>query len=335
MSLAAPNETSYKQDVLQKWLEGAPVPVETVAVAKLISGLSPRTDHSRSEAHVRVLADIDEALPPLIVHRPTMRVIDGEHRLKAAIERGHATIAVRFFEGTIADAFALAVHANVTHGLALLTGERKAAAARLLESHPHWSDRMIARIAGLSHKTVGAIRRRSTGNVSQLYGSRVGIDGKVRTAEIAERRRTAQRLIEQNPQLSLRQLAAGANISVGTARDVRSRYLAGRGTASPRGSNDHGPEAPSLPAISLLKSFPGPVEDRGELLARLRRDPALRFTEKGREVLRRLSGALREVELLDRLLVDTPSHWRPTVAELARENAGNWAKIAEKLESIT
>ncbi|WP_198165202.1 ParB/RepB/Spo0J family partition protein [Nocardia fusca] len=319
---------------MQYWLEGAAlVPVEMVPVARLVPGMSPRTDRSRSTDHIKMLAELDDQLPPLIVHRPTMHIIDGEHRLKAAIERGRDSVAVRFFDGNTSDAFALAVHANVTHGLALLVGERKAAAARLLVSHPYWSDRMIARIAGLSHKTVGTIRRRSTGSALQLHSGRLGLDGKIRRPEMVERRRTARRLIEQNPQMSLRQLAAAADISVGTARDVRNQCLAEQSGDSGQTRADTAsvdPQPRPTPSVGRLSAPPSGSE---KLLVKLRNDPGLRFTQKGREVLRRLSGSIREIELLDQLLAETPPHWRSAVADIARENAANWAKIADELAS--
>ncbi|MFE3193073.1 ParB N-terminal domain-containing protein [Nocardia sp. NPDC059240] len=110
-----------------------------------------------------MLTESSTPLPAIIVHRRTMRVVDGAHRLAAAKELGHETIAVRFFDGSENEAFVLAVHANIAHGLPLSLAERKAAARRLVLSHPQWSDRLIADVAGLSHKTVSAERRRTAG----------------------------------------------------------------------------------------------------------------------------------------------------------------------------
>jgi hypothetical protein len=57
------------------------------------------------------------SLPPLLVDRRSMRVIDGMHRLMAALLKKRETIDVEFFDGSYADAFLLAVEANVAHGL--------------------------------------------------------------------------------------------------------------------------------------------------------------------------------------------------------------------------
>jgi hypothetical protein len=80
------------------------------------------------------------------------------HRLLAARRRGQETIAARYVDGDEASAFVLAVSANVAHGLPLPLRDRKVAAARILGSHAHWSNRRIALAAGLSDKTVAAIR---------------------------------------------------------------------------------------------------------------------------------------------------------------------------------
>src|SRR6267154_66006 len=73
---------------------------------------SPRLDGLDSR-HAQVLAEIEVSLPPILVRRSTMRVIDGMHRLDAARIKGHDTISVRYFDGSEEDAFLLAVAANV------------------------------------------------------------------------------------------------------------------------------------------------------------------------------------------------------------------------------
>src|SRR5947209_4522283 len=83
---------------------------------------------------------------------------------------------------------ALAVHLNVMHGLPLTLSERKAAAQRVLTSYPHWSDRSIGLIAGVSNKTVGKLRGCTTEEISQL-NPRLGRDGKVRPVSPAHGRR--------------------------------------------------------------------------------------------------------------------------------------------------
>src|SRR5215204_7137150 len=74
------------------------IEIQLVPVRSLLPADSPRQAGVDLE-HTRMLAGIDERLPPIIVHRSTMRVIDGAHRLGAALLRGDEMIEVRFFDG--------------------------------------------------------------------------------------------------------------------------------------------------------------------------------------------------------------------------------------------
>ena len=84
-------------------MESEPIPkidgslVELVPLSSLLPAFSPRIDGEDDE-HIKMLADVGNELPPILVHRPTMRVIDGMHRLGAATMRGDAMIRVQFFE---------------------------------------------------------------------------------------------------------------------------------------------------------------------------------------------------------------------------------------------
>src|SRR5687768_14138749 len=163
--------------------------IEHVPVERVRDGYSPRLAGASSE-HVRLLAELDTRLPPITVHRATMKLIDGAHRLAAAKLRGRATIEVRFFNGTEGEAFVEAVRANIAHGLPLTLADRKAAAARLLRTHGEWSDRLIAGMIGLSPKTVGAVRR-TIEEVPQL-AARIGRDGRIRGTPAVRRPRAPE-----------------------------------------------------------------------------------------------------------------------------------------------
>src|SRR5262249_21838450 len=152
--------------------------VEFVDINQLIESDSPRLDGVNVE-HVRMLAECADELPPIIVHRSTMRVIDGMHRLRAAMLRGLSRIAVQYFSGSETESFILAVRSNISHGLPLSLADRTAAATRIMSAHPEWSDRKVANLTGLAHQTVGEIRRRVSGEFDQLH-ARVGRDGKLR-----------------------------------------------------------------------------------------------------------------------------------------------------------
>lgn len=153
-------------------------PVHLVPVDALSVDACPRLSGEDPD-HLRILLETPNELPPILVHRPTMRVIDGMHRLSVARLRGQSQIAVRYFDGAEEDAFVLSVQNNVRHGLPLSLADRTAAATRIARSHPHWSDRTIARTSGLSPKTVAAIRRRSSAEIPPRTPASAKTDGVV------------------------------------------------------------------------------------------------------------------------------------------------------------
>ncbi|MFD8814979.1 ParB/RepB/Spo0J family partition protein, partial [Streptomyces sp. NPDC059627] len=132
--------------------------VVSVPVLSLRPADSPRLN-GEDKAHIMRLAEAETPLPPILVDRRSLQVIDGMHRLMAASLRGQETIDVIFFDGNEADIFLRAVQENVTHGLPLSRADRRAAAERIIASHPHLSDRVIGQTAGLAANTVAAIRK--------------------------------------------------------------------------------------------------------------------------------------------------------------------------------
>ncbi|MFL6121805.1 ParB/RepB/Spo0J family partition protein [Actinophytocola sp.] len=284
-------------------------PVTTVPVTALRAGWSPRRAGENLD-HVQVLADAPDELPPIIVRRADLRVVDGMHRLRAARLRGEARIAVRFFDGDDQDAFVLAVRTNVTHGLPLSLADRKAAAERIVTSHPHWSDRMIATTSGLSAATVARVRRAHPDLAPDI---RVGHDGKVRPVNSMERRRVARAILLAEPALSLREVARRAGISPETARSVRRRL----------------PQEPAQDP-TRRRSFDEPVP-AGPLVRQLRGDPTLRFSETGRTLLRLLEVRSVPPEMWAAIAANMPAHWRDAVARVAMECADTWRGFAEQL----
>ncbi|TQL19175.1 ParB-like chromosome segregation protein Spo0J [Streptomyces sp. SLBN-134] len=308
----------------------APVPVP---ISSLLPADSPRLTGESSE-HVELLAAARD-LPPILVQRSTMRVIDGMHRVRAALLRGENTIAVTFFEGDDGEAFLRAVDANLKHGLPLSLADREAAAGRILAKFPQWSDRTVASATGLSHTTVGAIRRRS-GLPAAREGGRVGRDGRVRPVDGAAGRRRASEVIAMRPDAPLRAIAREAGVSVGTARDVRERLRAGRdplpvsqrGTEPRPGPSAGGPAEPPRHRAGGSRQAP----DWRSVVGSLSRDPAVRYAQNGRAFVRWVDGHVIEPVEWCELIDAVPPHWHNSMAELARSCAGAWLEFAQELE---
>ena len=165
-------------------------------------------------------------LPPILVQRNSLRVIDGTHRLEAAKARGEKFIRARVINCTDNDAFILAVKANTLHGLPLSRADRVSSARRILDWHPDWSDRAIGIATGLSAKTVAGIRRESADEIQQ-FTKRLGRDGKRRPVTALEGRKRAAEYIAARPDASLREVARETDVSLGTVQDVRARMRRG------------------------------------------------------------------------------------------------------------
>jgi ParB-like chromosome segregation protein Spo0J len=292
--------------------------------------------------HVRVLAEVEDELPPIVVHRTTMRVIDGMHRVRAAILSGVAYIEALLFEGAEDEAFLLAVRLNVAHGLPLSRADRVAAAVRIIHSSQQWSDRAIARAAGLSDKTVASIRRRASAEIPHLP-DRIGRDGRVRPVSPAAGRRMASDLIAQNPDAAIREIATRAGISPGTARDVRERLRNGLDPVPVRHRDGSGSQpAESQPAGSQPRGEDDGTRERSlsarmtpMILESLRNDPSLRYNETGRALLRLLAAHTMSPADWEQLISAVPLHRAQAVAQLARSSSEAWQEFATRLEYAT
>ncbi|MFC4079746.1 ParB N-terminal domain-containing protein [Amycolatopsis samaneae] len=280
------------------------------------------------------MAESGVALPPIIVHRATMRVVDGMHRLHAARLRGDTTIDVHFFDGDEHEAFVVAVESNIRHGLPLSLADRKAAAERIVRSHPHWSDRAIAARTGLSHKTVGAIRRRSGGEIPHS-AARVGRDGRQRRLDQVDGRLRASELISRNPGAPIREIAEDAGISLSTAKDVRSRLRRGDDPVPPKQRREPPAHAERVPRQAPDR--PGEQtlgRNRASAVRALLADPSLRYTEAGRTLLRWLHSHSGGEGGWSWIADQVPEHCRELVAELAHGCASDWQQFAERLDLL-
>jgi hypothetical protein len=246
-------------------------PTFTVSTAKLdvISGVRER---GLDEDHVQRLVETEGSWPAILVWDTEPVVLDGAHRLAAARRLGLAAIpAVRFY-GNRQDAYVEAVRRNVAHGLPLTLKERTTAAERVLTASPEWSDRRVALICGLSAKTVARVRREAAGRGDIARSDiRIGRDGRIRPVEShGVRDRIVSALAEQ-PNSSLRTIAAQVGASPETVRIVR-RDLQAPGPAE-AAALVPSPPAPSTPEplLRILSLVAEPVAERTDW----RRDTAL------------------------------------------------------------
>lgn len=225
-----------------------PVLDQDIPLDQLSFGFSPR-DQLCDPAHVEALAEVLAQVPPIVVHAPTMKVIDGVHRVLAARARGHETIRAALFHGSEPDAFVLAVYRNVAHGRPLTLPERQEAATRMLDVHPEWSDRRVAELSGLSPKTVARVRIRSAEDRTRLR-IRVGRDGKAQPIDPAHLRRLVAQAIAADPHASIRAIALRSGSSQGTVRDVKRRLASGEDILPPRLAGTSAPRPIERPAGS-------------------------------------------------------------------------------------
>ncbi|MGW1605879.1 ParB/RepB/Spo0J family partition protein [Streptomyces eurythermus] len=304
------------------------LPVVEVELSCLSSISSPRTSGEDPE-HIETLLSTEGNLPPILVHRPTMRVVDGRHRLKVAQLRGDTKIVARLVDGTESDAFVLAVEANIRHGLPLSLADRKRAAVHIIRTYPQWSDRRVASVTGISASTVADLRRRAGDSGTE---ARIGRDGRIRPADGSGRRRLAAELIRSDPGLSLRYVAKQVGISPETVRDVRGRLERGE---SPVPDGSLRLRAESQPLHRVDPGFGRAVgRDRLAMLERLKADPALRLSETGRILLRMLTMHSIDEQEWEKILHRVPPHLYSVIAEFARDHARLWTGFADRLENL-
>jgi ParB-like chromosome segregation protein Spo0J len=317
---------------------GAALPeLVMVPLSSLVLDDSPRLG-GENASHTRTLAEADADLPPILVHRSTMRVLDGLHRVQAARLKGAVRISARYFDGDAREAFVKAVEANISHGLPLSLSDRKAAAKRVIASYPEWSDRAVATATGLSAKTIGRIRSRSS-DASTQSNTRVGKDGRSRPLDAAEGRARAAALIAERPAATLREIARSAGVSLGTAYDVRRRLDGGAelvppgarnsrtaGSKPERGEANH----PRAPINGQRVTGDAPNGVPSSLLKGLKRDPSLRYSESGRNILAWLDARVMDPADWSRVINSVPPHCLYVIADIAMGCAQAWEELAQQ-----
>lgn len=316
-------------------LVGGASPTQFVPIGSLQPADSPRLDGEDVE-HVQMLAGVETRLPPILVHRQSMRVIDGMHRLRAAQLRNDEHIEVRFFDGSEHEAFVLGVKANVTHGRPLSLSDRTSAAERIMMMHPEWSDRAIATAAGLGARSVANVRRRLQEGVEELEDvqARTGRDGRVRPLDSAEGRLRAAAFIKQHPDASLRVIARSVGLSAATVRDVRQRMERGESPvpSSRVRRQGHGQDVAGQDGVLAESVDLVGIE---ALVHGLKADPSLRLTDSGRRLLRWVVTKVMVPQEWQEVSDGLPPHAAYVLSNVARRCATEWQRVADDLEQRT
>ncbi|MCH0566153.1 ParB-like nuclease domain-containing protein [Streptomyces sp. MUM 2J] len=267
-----------------------------------------------------------QLLPPILVHRGTMRVIDGVHRLMAARLRGDRSLDVTFVDDSEDNCFIRAVEANNAHGMPLSLADRKAAAARILRGRPEWSDRAVAGIVGLSPKTVAVVRQKPSEEIPQST-MRIGRDGRKRAMQPPHAsRRTA---LDDSAGPASSQVGGPNAHGVG---DGGVRTTPSRGWAPPEEFRalPSGRTSVTSAARTSIEPFQGP-----RILKALARDPSLRLSEAGRALVKKLAACSVAPEEVDRIAAAVPAHCAQSVTQLALAYARAWEELAQTLQTAS
>jgi ParB-like chromosome segregation protein Spo0J len=285
--------------------------IHLVRLAALSVGYSPRHD-KLDEEHVRALLEVVDRLPPVIVDRRTMRVLDGVHRLEASRRAGRTEMRAVLFSGDETEALVVAVQANIRHGKPLSRAERQAAAAALLRRCPERSDRWVAEVCGLSHSTVARVRQAAA---AMDQGTRIGRDGRRRPVDPAQGQATLARALEEAPGRSVREVARVVGVTPSTAHRAAARIRSTTALVS------RAPLA-GAPAATGASGTGGVSIDLG-------RAPEIPGPPGMGAWLARTAVAPRD---LDAYLAELPLSRAYEVVDECRRRAHAWADMADALE---
>jgi ParB-like nuclease domain len=315
------------------------LPEVNVPVDAVVPGFHLRTAGTDA-AHVRLLADAAGTvqLPPILVQRNGMRIIDGMHRVAVAKLRGECAIRARIVDCSDEKALVLAVKSNTLHGLPLTKADRISSAKRILAEHPDWSDRKVAGIAGLSGKSIASLRNRSIGS-AQFDGKRLGRDGKRRPVDAGEGRLRAAEYVRAHPEASVRQIASETEVSLGTAHNVRQKIRGGMDLSAPESSPREGQ------AVAASQAAPPPVTNIGDratastvrrlawsaVVGKLAGDPTLKYTDGGRAFLRWMTQHAMHQDEWREFADAIPERWLDEVRQAAAAMSDEWGKFASEL----
>jgi ParB-like chromosome segregation protein Spo0J len=284
----------------------------SMPVADLAIGYSPRRATIDS-AHADALIEVVDRLPPIVVDEATGAVIDGVHRLEAFKRAGRKEIPALLFKGDSTASIALAVHANVMHGKPLDRSEREAAAVVLLRRCPERSDRWLGETCGLSHATVGRLRREVAPGGGPV---RTGRDGRRRPVDPGPGRAAVAKVLSEGAHGTVREVADAAGVAPSTV----AKAAASLGGAAA----DDRPAPAMAPARTARAAKTAPVA--------ITEDPAFSSSPRRRDTAAWLARTAVQLGDLDDHLSDVPLSRIYELADECRRRARVWADMANALE---
>jgi hypothetical protein len=132
--------------------------------------------------------------PPITVYsNGTLSwVVNGFHRVMAALMAGKTEILAEVTEGDYRSAFLASAGVNRTNGVRRTNEEKRLAVSKLLQDAEwsQWSDEVVAGMCGVSAPFVGLLRKELTPNSSESSQVRRGKDNRlIKTGKIGKRPR--------------------------------------------------------------------------------------------------------------------------------------------------
>lgn len=257
-----------------------------------------------------------------------MRVIDGMHRVRAAVILGLDTVDSQFFNGSEDEAYIQSVTRNIADGLLLSLADRSAAVRRILTGFPAMSDLSIAVYTGLDVGAVTEVRRCVTAGPLELNlpaGRLPAPDPATECGQVADPASgTPVRPLKPVPQEAVLS-------SLGTTQGMR-RDEERTSRAQPRIVPARTPTARGAQVCTARPTMGRTSRDR---LRTLSNNPSLRNSQSGRDFLRWLHGHFVTDEAWKELIETVPPHCAETVAEIAMKCSDAWQRFAEELSDRT
>jgi ParB-like chromosome segregation protein Spo0J len=200
--------------------ESVAAPLPTIRPVKLARLQPGPTIRPLDEAHVLVLRGVLDRLPPIAVTEDDLMLIDGAHRVEAAVRARLTHLPAEHLALAPGEVLAERVRRNASHGLPLRLEERKRAALLLIAEDPTRSNAAVGRTAGLSTSTVRRLRG-CPGRSENDLDTVTGVDGNNYPRNPDDRRRAALDLLRREPGLSDRAIARQVRLSPTTVGALR------------------------------------------------------------------------------------------------------------------